>query len=299
MADNCAAEGIPDNIHSLIPMDVTTGGGAAVLEPETSVSNTIGFVYTAENIDFRMSVDYWALEVKDQIGTFSAVGILEGCYGSDTYPNDQLCDLFERDSSTNQIEQFRVTTVQSSYINLDLQRVAGWDIEANYHVSLPREYELTINTMHTITTVKETESVDGDITSRVGWAGNPKWVGNLTFRLDKNYWSGSWRINYIDNTDNNREGVATSGSWIGLSGEEETFYYSRTLDSRVYHNASLSYWFGNNRDWQVMLTATNITDQTSPRATRGAGINIQGYGAFHSQYDWKGRRWGLNIKKIF
>jgi iron complex outermembrane receptor protein len=297
IADNCAAEGIPDDINSLIPMDVTTGGGAAVLDPETSDSRTFGIVFTAPEIDFRMSVDYWDLEVEDQIGTFSASGILNGCYTSDTFPDEQLCSLFERESGQNQIEKWRVITVQSSYINLDLQRVAGVDIEATYGTTIFNDINLTINTSHTITTTKETESVEGEINSRKGRAGNPEWVANLTFRLSKGPWSGAWRTNYFDGTDNNREGIATSGSWIGLSGEEETFYYSRTLDSRLYHNASATYSFGDG--WQANLSITNITDELPPRATRGAGVNVEGYGAFHSQYDWKGRRYGLNIKKTF
>lgn len=297
IADNCAADGIPDDINSLIPMDVTTGGGAAVLDPETSVSNTIGVIFTADKIDFRMSVDYWDLEVEDQIGTFSANGILFGCYESDTFPDDQLCSLFERETGNNQIEQHRVITVQSSYINLDLQRVAGVDIEATYGTTIFNDINLTIHTSHTITTTKETESVDGEITSRKGRAGNPEWVGNMTFTLSKGPWSGAWRMNYIDGTDNNREGVPTSGSWIGLSGEEETFYYSRTLDSRFYHNASVTYAWG--EGWAANLGITNITDELPPRATRGYGLNVEGYGAFHSQYDWKGRRYGLNIKKTF
>ena len=299
VADNCAAEGIPDNIRSTIGPDVTVGGGASVLDAETSESNTIGVVFNAREVDFQMSIDYWDIEVKDEIGTFSARDITDGCYGSDTYPNDQLCSLFTRDQSGNPIENLRLATVQSSYINLDTQRVAGWDIEADYHVSLPREYELSIRTAHTITTKKETESTTGEITSRKGWAGNPVWVGNLTFRLDKGPWTVSWRTTYIDSTDNWREGEARSNTWIGLSGEEETYYYKLTLDSRIYHNASVGYWFGKNQDWQANLSISNITDQLPPRASEVSGIRIQGYGAFHSQYDWKGRRWGLNIKKVF
>jgi hypothetical protein len=109
----------------------------------------------------------------------------------------------------------------------------------------------------------------------------------------------SWRTTYIDSTDNWREGEARSNTWIGLSGEEETYYYKLTLDSRIYHNASVGYWFGKNRDWQANLSISNITDQLPPRASEVSGIRIQGYGAFHSQYDWKGRRYGLNIKKAF
>ena len=294
---NCEADGIPDDISSTIPMDVTTGGGAAVLDPETSVSETFGIVFTARDIDLQVSVDWWQLEVNDQIGTFAASGILFGCYLSETFPDDLRCDLFERDSSGNNIEAYRVTSVQSSYVNLDTQRTAGVDIAATYATDIFNDIHLTIDTSHAITTEKESENADGDVTSRKGRAGNPKWVGNLTFRLSKGPWSGAWRINYIDDTDNNREGVPTEGSWVGFSGEDETFYYSRTLDDRFYHNASVTFEWG--EGWAANLAITNITDELPPRATRGYGINVQGYGAFHSQYDWKGRRYGFNIKKTF
>jgi len=297
VADNCAAEGIPDNIASTIYMDIVTGGGAGVLEPETSESNSIGVVFTAEDIDFRLSVDYWDLEVEDQIGTTSAVEIIEGCYYSDTYPSDQLCSLFQRLQDPLPMEQYRITDVQASYINLDTQRTSGWDIEASYFTTLPNDWGLSIDTSHTITPTKETENAEGIVTSRRGWAGNPEWVGNLTVRLDKGPWSTAWRTMYIDNTDNNRAGIDTSDSWIGLSGEEETYYFSRTLDSRLYHNASVNYLWGDG--WEANLSIVNITDELPPRASGGAGIRIEGYGAFHSQYDWKGRRYGLNIKKVF
>ncbi len=115
--------------------------------------------------------------------------------------------------------------------------------------------------------------------------------------MTKGPWTGSWRITYIDSTDNNRLGIDKFGTWIGLSGEEETYYYKYALESRIYHNASVNFRWG--KGWAANLSVTNITDQLPPRATWGAGINIQGYGAFHSQYDWKGRRYGLNIKKEF
>ena len=236
----------------------------------------------------------------DQIGTFEAADIVGGCYSSDNFPDDALCSLFEREEPGVPVEQYRVTSVQASYINLDLQRTSGWDIEASYAVSLPNNYDLSISTAHTITDVKEKESAEGVITSRAGRAGNPDWVGNLTVRLGKGPWSAAWRANYVDGTDNNREGIATSGTSIGLSGEEETFYYSRKLDSRIYHNASATYAFG--EGWEANLSITNITDKLPPRASPGAGpapIRVEGYGAFHSQYDWKGRRYGLNIKKTF
>ena len=297
VADNCAAEGIPDDLHSTIFYDVVVSGNAALLEPETSVSNSIGVVFTAKDIDFRLSVDYWDLEVEDQVIIFDHEEILEGCYYSDTFPDDQLCGLFQRLAEPIPTEQWRVTNVQSKYINRDTQRTAGWDIEASYAVPLPNNYDLSIDTSHTITTTKETDNENGVITSRKGWAGNPEWVGNLTVRLSKGPWSAAWRTMYIDNTDNNREGIDTFDTWPSVSGDGETYYFSRTLDSRIYHNASVNFLWGDG--WEANLSITNITDELPPRASPGADLRIEGYGAFHSQYDWKGRRYGLNIKKVF
>jgi iron complex outermembrane receptor protein len=216
---------------------------------------------------------------------------------SETFPDDLLCSLFVREDPGVPIEEYRVKTVESSYVNLDTQRVDGWDIEASYAVDFANGMGLSFVTSHTIMETKETESTSGVITSRLGRAGNPKWVGNLTSRLTKGDWAATWRINYVDGTDNNRPGLATSDTWTGSSGEQETYYYSRTLDSRMYHNLSFNYRFG--AGWAANLGVINVTDELPPRASQGGGLRVEGYGAFHSQYDWKGRRYTLNIKKEF
>jgi iron complex outermembrane receptor protein len=297
VAANCASMGMPDNTQSLIGADIVTGGGASVLDAETSTSDSIGVIWTAQNIDLRMSVDYFELEVVDQIGAFSPNNIVNGCMESEDFPNDLLCDLFEREEPGVPVEQYRIIRVQSSYVNLDEQRVAGWDIEASYSTDLPNGMGLSFVTSHTIMTTKETESAEGVTTSRLGRAGNPKWVGNLTTRLSRGDWAATWRVNHVGSTDNNREGLATENSWTGASGEQETYYYSRTLDSRTYHNLSFNYAFA--EGWAANLSVTNLTDLKPPRASQGGGLRIEGYGAFHSQYDWQGRRYGLNIQKTF
>jgi len=300
VADNCAAEGIPDDIRSTIYIDVLTAGGAAHLDPETSVSETVGVVWTAQDIDFKLSADYWQLEVDDEIGIFGAEDILDGCYESDIYPDDQLCSLITRMPPGIPFEEYRVQTIDSTYINTDTERMAGWDIEASYAVSLPNDYDLAIRTSHTITKTKEKINSSGVTEARRGRAGNPDWVGNLTVRLSKGPWSAAWRANYIAGTDQNRgrqNPLDASETWVYGSGEEQTYWFSRTLDSRIYHNASATFAFGDG--WEANLSVTNVTDELPPRASQGGGLRIEGYGAFHSQYDWKGRRYGLNIKKTF
>lgn len=297
VAANCASLGMPDDTRSTIGADVVTGGGASILDAEISTSDSIGVIWTAQGLDLRVSVDYFELEVVDQIDTYPAGNIVNGCMSSETFPDDQLCSLIVREEPGVPVEEYRIKSVQSSYINLDTQRVGGWDIEASYATELPNGMGLSFVTSHTIMDTKETESAEGVITSRLGRAGNPKWVGNLTTRLSRDDWAATWRVNFVDGTDNNREGLATSGVWTGADGEDETYYFSRTLDSRIYHNLSFNYRFG--EGWAADLSVTNVTDQLPPRASQGDGLRIEGYGAFHSQYDWKGRRYGLNIKKTF
>jgi iron complex outermembrane receptor protein len=299
IADNCAALGMPDNTRSLISADVITGGGAAVLDAETSTSDSIGIIWTARDLDLRVSVDYFELEVNDQIAIGSGAGIVLGCMSSESFPNDQLCDLITREEADFPVEGYRVKTVQSSYINLDKQRASGWDIEASYAMDLPNGMGLSFDTSHTIWDTKESENNEGIVTSFVGRAGSPKWVGNLTSRLSGEQWTATWRINFIDSTDQNSgrtTPLAPSGTWAGANGEDVTFYYDRTLDSRIYHNMSFNYVFADG--WAANLSVTNVTDKLPPRGSNN-GHSIQGYGAAYSQYDWKGRRWGLNIKKEF
>jgi len=297
VADNCAALGMPDDTRSTIGADVITGGGAALLDAETSTADSIGVIWTAQDLDFRLSVDYFSLEVKDQIKSFPGTAIVEGCMSSENFPDDLLCGLIEREEPGVPVEEYRIKSVQSSYVNLDTQRVAGWDIEASYATDLPNGMGLSIVTSHTITTERESESTSGDITSRLGRAGSPKWVGNLTTRLSKDAWAAIWRMNFVDSTDNNRPDLATSGEWLDANDEMVSYYFSRTLTSRTYHNLSFTYQFG--EGWEALFNITNVTDELPPRASQGGGLRIEGHGAFHSQYDWQGRRYGLNIKKTF
>jgi outer membrane receptor protein involved in Fe transport len=297
VADNCAADGVPESYYASIAGQINTGGGAAVLDPETSISKSLGVVWTPDNSEFRMSVDYFWLEVNDRVGIFGAASILEGCYESDSFPNEDLCDLFTR-TPTDDLEPWRIDTVQASYINLDTIRRAGWDIEASYRTTLPGDISLNVHTSHTIMNKRETEGVDGVIESVVNVAGSPKWVGNLTIRLNKGPWSGTWRVNGVGGTDNFNDSRDRTFQRADMDGVMQTYERNFKLSPRFYQNASVGYEIGNG--FSAVLGVSNLLNSKPPSASRdGTGIIREGSGAFYSQYDWMGRRYNLNIRKTF
>ena len=253
--------------------------------------------WTPDDIDFRLSVDYFWLEVTDRVGIFSAANIISGCYNSDTFPDEDLCDLFTR-TPTSDLEPWRIHTVQASYINLDTIRRGGWDIEASYSTTLPGDIGLSVRTSHTLMTLRETENTNGVINEVVNVAGSPKWVGNLTVRLNKGPWSGTWRVNGVGSTDNYNENRDRTFTRADFDGVMQTYERDFTLDARFYHNVTVGYEIGNG--FSAVLGVSNLMNTKPPTGTRGGtGIERQGSGAFYSQYDWMGRRYNLNLTKTF
>src|SRR6185436_2891126 len=72
------------------------GGGPGVLSAETSESRTVGFIWTPDWIDLSIAVDYWELEVDNEVGQFGALSIVTQCMTH--FPADPFCSLFTRDT---------------------------------------------------------------------------------------------------------------------------------------------------------------------------------------------------------
>jgi hypothetical protein len=129
---NCAADGIPaDFTGGASSATIVSGGGAGVLEPETSEATTAGFVFTPTFVNASLAIDYFEIEVEDQIAQLSGGAILGGCYGAPVYPN-AFCELFNRSPADAASNALAVDTVQASYLNVDLQTTQGIDATVRY-----------------------------------------------------------------------------------------------------------------------------------------------------------------------
>ena len=82
-------------------------------------------------MDLSLALDYFDIEVNNEVAVFGAGNILNSCYASSTFPND-FCSLFNRDASSHDI-----TLINDNYLNVASQKNRGLDFNARYqHGSL-------------------------------------------------------------------------------------------------------------------------------------------------------------------
>jgi len=304
-ADNCAADGIGPNHIATVGADVLTGGGLGVLAAETSEAFTAGFIWQPTFLDISFSVDYFDILVEDQVDVVGAERIVAGCYESAFFPNEPLCDLFDRRSATETLPN-TIIVVRDSFINVAKQQLRGMDLAVQWVQELPGTWgtllvdtNWTYNFEDTVALFDETEE------DLAGEAGHPETVGSLNITLDMDNWSFFYGLTYIGETDNFASfGRNTTCLVFGSASTDcrpdGIVEIDLTAEATTYHNLSASYDFDNGV--VAMLGVANLLDEQPPRMTsRGTGneVDVLGNVSLYSQYDWFGRRYFMNLTMNF
>ncbi len=295
VANNCAADGIPPDFLFTISPTVVTGGGAGLLKAETSEAFTAGFVWRPDFADLSISVDYFDIEVKDEVDVIGARNITYGCYESAFFPEEPLCNLFDRAAPAAGIIPNSITEIRDSYINISRQKNRGLDLAVRYVHDLGFGL-LTVDSQHTLQFEDTIGLFDNTEEDHAGEAGHPEWVGNLNFTLTRDLWSFFWGINYFDKTDNYASFGTSTAAWY----DDERVDLDLVAESRTYHHLSVSRDFDNG--FTARLGVANVLDEEPPRMssyTTGSEVDVLGQVAFYSQYDWFGRRYFLDVTKAF
>jgi outer membrane receptor protein involved in Fe transport len=299
LAANCEADGIPaDFTGGSITAEITTGGGLGVLEAETSESFTAGIVWTPTFAELSVSIDYFDIEVEDEVGTLDADQIVFGCYNSNFFPDDPLCDLFIRRRVGNSpTPDLGIDDVRASFININSQKNEGIDFSAIWRTPVGEVGVLTIETQHTYQLTQERALFEGTIEDLNGLLGEPEWVGRLNLTLERGPWSFFWGMNFVGESSSERENGGNTSTYRG-----ETVEVVLKTDEVLYHNLSATRDFG--KGLKAIVGVTNVLDEEPPRLTTlstdaDAYVTTVGNSAFETQYDWYGRRFFINVTKEF
>lgn len=184
--------------------------GNPSLEPEEGETITIGAVVEPDFLpvgDFRMTADYFEIELANAIVARGAQTILNSCYSNrGTTPQSAFdCQQVFRDPATGQVVGVNTTLTNSAA----LTEIKGWDIQADYEFDLDEVVKgapgaFGLNLLLTLTDEWNTGGADIVGTTGAGIGGATpdfKTVTTADYRLDD--WLFQVRHNYVPPLEQN------------------------------------------------------------------------------------------------
>lgn len=289
---NCLADGVPVGYTAggSSSARVIGIGGAGRLEPETAESNTVGFIWTPSFINLNIALDYYKIEVEDQVAQFGAGSILNECYTSSEFPADPFCDLFTREMDPSSPRFNQIISVDNSYVNIARQLNDGLDLTVRYTHELAAG-DLTLNGRVTHILNWETQLFNAsEPTIQVGRIGQPEWVGQLSARFDRGDWTFFWNADIVGPTSNaDFLAEGNTGTYYGVPA-----YFMRETGWYDTHNLSVRRRFD---QWTLQAGVQNAFNRQPPFTSVSGGGTRIGTTPLTSQYDWWGRRLFVNISR--
>lgn len=147
-AANCAAAGVPSGFQSLSDQRSFPGVtvGNSNLQNEKSDSFTIGAAIRPTILpNFTLTVDYIDIKLKNAISEFSSDQVLDACYDSPSYPDNQFCANVSRDFTGSPDKNAadyngnygQLTNVTTSYFNSAVFRDRALIANLDYRAPTP------------------------------------------------------------------------------------------------------------------------------------------------------------------
>lgn len=319
VADNCAADGIPGNYAAGgVSATVVSSGGLGVLESETSRAFVVGTILTPKlsflgDTDLRIAVDYFDIKVEGEVSQLGAGQILFGCYDSEDFANEPLCNLFTRGQNATAI--YQINEVFDKFVNISQQKNSGIDVAVNLRHDFGNLGLLSLTADMTWQLKDDFVLLPGSpIESDNGEAGSPKWVGD--FRATWAHDSGLslfYGVNVIGATSNQRElEDAFGGPCINSFNRQDTastaddlpiygtYCPDVTASAKFYHNFSVTQEIADGR-FAITAGISNLFDTRPPRVSvlNGGQITMLGPVIAASQYGFAGRRGFVNVTAKF
>jgi iron complex outermembrane receptor protein len=296
---NCAADGIPAD-YAGIGSSATTisGGGAGTLSPETSEMKTFGVVITPTALDISLAVDWFSIEVENEVAQFGAANIVSACYSQPVFPNT-YCQFVTRERNATLPNAFNILTVRNPFVNINQQVREGIDANIRYDKDfdfgrLTFDFEGSWSTKK-LQKVFSLSAADGfDDNEFNGTIGDPDFVGNSRIQFRREDWTFTWFSDYVGKASNVQE--LTGGSTFTYSGLTDT-RRKVTTEATFYHGASVRY---QGDDFSLTAGIDNMFNEDPPAVSFNAGVNRLGTSALQgTQYDLFGRTLFVTLAKTF
>lgn len=297
----CLAQGVPaaivDSYQQASTQVEILSGGNPDLQEEVSDSVTVGLAWSPQ-IDqpffrqFRMSLDWYRIEIEDVVGNLSVPTITGGCFNTEgTNPgfsaDNFYCGLFSRLGSGN------ITNVQVNQVNLAAWKVSGVDFQLDWafdlaDFGLPERLgrlESNLVLSHLDTFKKQARpgapylENGGTIGADLSGGAYPewKWVASFTWNVEPVRVTFRWR--HIDSM---------------LDFRNVPVFSPTAVNPPTYNAYDLVGWWALNEKVSFRLGVNNLTDKEPPLFTSYSNSNTD-----PSTYDVLGRRYFVGVSARF
>ena len=258
VADPCVAQPTLPNCgggHTQPNPQINTEvGGSGNLQPEKSISRSVGFVYNPDWLPgFDFSGDYFKIEVDGFIAQLSDATILNSCYRVGASPASPACQAITVRSGT-------IVNINSFNTNIGGDLTEGVDVSTHYKFpstsagDFKLGFDMTFNKLFDRTVPSGSGAF---VTSRLaGWATQsgsravayPKRKGDLTLNWNFGPWSAMYQMRYISSIWEACDVVGTSALCSNPTYKvtEEPILQAtgrNHLGATVYHDVNVTYHF--------------------------------------------------------
>ncbi|MGH8320962.1 MAG: TonB-dependent receptor domain-containing protein, partial [Gammaproteobacteria bacterium] len=234
------------------PQINTLESGNPNLKPETSISRTVGFVYSPDWAPgLNLNLDYYKISLENTIQPLSGQAILDGCYTSGNLAD---CSRIVRGPAG------AIKILNDSVTNIGGTKTDGFDLGGSY--ALPstsagefrvgldatyiRNYQLILPNPSGGATVAQLAGVERGGT--VFPFGVPRWKARTSLQWTLGNWRAEWDMRYIsaltEPCSDSSDGSANSLTNLGLCSNPNVANNTLStnhLGQTIYHDAQVSY----------------------------------------------------------
>jgi len=288
----CANTGVTSEQYGTI-LDNPAGqynalfGGNPDLDPETSDSYTVGFVFTPSFVDgLSVTIDYFNIKVEDVISTIPPTTTLRNCLDTG---DPAFCNLISRDG-LGTLWALPEAQIVATNANLATWETSGVDLDVNYAMEVGAYGSMTMNLIGTYLDeflqepLKDQGEYDCAGLYGSGTCGTPLPEWRHKARVT---WSTPWNLDlslqwrYIDSVLFEK----TSDNPL-LRGDGVVRSVDRELDAQNYIDVTGSYTFL--EGYTFRMGVNNVTDEDPPLSAQ-VGSGFGNGNTFPQVYDAFGR----------
>jgi len=277
---------------------VTTQGGAGKLKAEHAKTWGFGTVLTMPRriADLTLAIDYWNINVKDEVGVLGNL-ILNFCYQASDFPNNPYC-AFIGPRNTTGTHKGEISQFFNPYLNIAKQQTSGIDFDARFATPLfGGRFSTQLQATRNLHQRLENFAGQGltDYNGSLGYPGQgagPKWVGSLDTRLKTaNNITFRWGVKYVGSANSAR---FDPGTFIG--GQKVT--YDLKAERYIEHGVSVQWLWPS--IGQVTFGMNNVFN-TKPPIISDNNTSQPRIGNFFANgpYDYRGRSVFVNVTRSF